>query len=66
MFLPTDGRWLHDHRTLVPLLCALHRDGIDDNVHNMVQHKLVESLRALRKIGWFSNAVLDKIFLEAP
>jgi predicted nucleic acid-binding protein len=27
--------------------------------------KLQESLQALRKIGWFSNAVIDKILMEA-
>jgi len=29
------------------------------------QSKLQGSLQALRKIGWFSNAVIDKILLEA-
>ena len=42
------------------MILTLYKEKLID------KHKLVESLRALRKIGWFSNAVLDKIFLEAP
>lgn len=29
------------------------------------KNKLYESLAELRKIGWFSNSVIDKIFMEA-
>lgn len=32
----------------------------------MDQAKFTESLAELRKIWWFSNAVIDKILLEAP
>ena len=42
------------------MILTLYKEKLID------KHKLVESLRALRKIGWFSNAVLDTIFLEAP
>ncbi len=34
-------------------------------VHVIGRDKLVQSLNELRKIGWFSNAVIDKILMEA-
>jgi len=41
------------------IILKLYRDKLIDN------SKLQESLQVLRKIGWFSNAVIDTIFMEA-
>lgn len=41
------------------IILKLYKDKLID------KHKLQDSLQALRKIGWFSNAVIDTIFMEA-
>ena len=41
------------------IMLALYRKGY------MNRDKLRQSLNELRKIGWVSNAVIDKILLEA-
>lgn len=41
------------------IILKLYQDGLID------RSKLLESLQALRKIGWFSNAVIDGIVMEA-
>lgn len=41
------------------VMLALYRKGYMD------RDKLRQSLNELRKIGWFSNSVIDKILLEA-
>jgi predicted nucleic acid-binding protein len=40
------------------IILKLYQDKLID------RHKLLESLRTLRKIGWFSNAVIDRIAME--
>lgn len=41
------------------MILKLHQDRLIDN------NKFLDSLQALRKIGWFSSAVIDKILVEA-
>lgn len=41
------------------IILRLYKDHLID------KNKLRDSLRALRKIGWFSNAVIDKMLMEA-
>ena len=66
-YLASDDDNLRQKSTLLNLkligtpaiILKLYRDKLIDN------RKLQESLQALRKIGWFSNAVIDNIFMEA-
>lgn len=41
------------------IILTLYREKLID------REKLIGSLQALRRIGWFSNTVIDKILLEA-
>lgn len=41
------------------IMLRLYREKV------ITQQKLAESLQALRKIGWFSSSVIDKILMEA-
>ncbi len=41
------------------IILKLYEDKLID------RNKLLESLQVLKKIGWFSNAVIDSIFMEA-
>ncbi len=41
------------------ILATLHRERLIE------KHKLREGLAELRNIGWFSNAVIDRILMEA-
>ncbi len=66
-YLASDDDTLRKRRTLLnvqligtpAIILALYRKNL------LNKGKLAASLQALRKIGWFSNTVIDKILMEA-
>ena len=66
-YLATDDDALRKKSTLLDLkvigtpaiVLRLYKDKLIE------RHKLLDSLQVLRKIGWFSNVVIDNILMEA-